>query len=96
MENIKHKGRPRKEDKYADIINIKSLFRNPDFVREQATKQWKIDHRVEVLKYHLKYNKEHEIYKMLGRFCDVCNKQVTNYSTHQRSHKHLNALEKSI
>lgn len=83
-----------KSDKYDfnSIINIKWLFSNNKYTINQCCKIWKKEHHHDVLEYHKKYNKEHQVWKKMAGFCDVCHKHYGNISIHKKTKKHQNNL----
>lgn len=87
-------GRPKKIDRFDfnSIINIKHLFTNPIFTSSQSSKNWKRNHRVQVLAYHKKYNTDHHVYEQLKGYCDICQKDYTNKSQHNKSQTHIKNL----
>lgn len=78
------------------IYNKQYYQQNRDKLRE-LHKKYKQDHHDEQLEYQRKYNKENYDYikqKMAEKkYCNICDKNVTYITRHQRSKKHLKLLE---
>lgn len=96
IEKKKSRGRPYKETPYDDIINIKWLFKNPEYTKDQkykkllqTTKIWKQSHREQLLSYHKQYNSSHDVYHKLAFYCELCHVQTTNKSQHLLTKKHI-------